>query len=108
MSLKYRPFAVMGFTALAALLACVKLSNKLFAVALAAGILLAVITLCSRAVREKVVPFYLAGALILSSVLFYVSCEGDLKYARQFIGKEALIEGVITDDPSFNSSSSRY
>ncbi len=108
MSLKYRPFAVIGFTALAALLACVKLSNKLFAVALAAGILIAVITLCSRAVREKVVPFYLAGALILSSLLFYVSYEGNLKYARQFIGKEALIEGVITDDPSFNSSSSRY
>ena len=108
MKLEYRPFAVLGFTSLAVLLLCVKIYDGFSVISFVAGILLAIATLLFKRVREKIVPFYISAALILSSMLFYATYENDLKYAQNFVGAEAEIVGVITEEPTYNSENSRY
>lgn len=108
MNLKYRPFAVIGFTFLTVLLLCLKIYDSFYAVTFVVGILLLFISFLFKRVREKIVPFYLSAALIMSSMLFFVAYEKDLKYARSFVGETTEIEGVITDDPDFNSARARY
>lgn len=108
MRLEYRPFAVMGFTFLSVLLLCVRIYDALWIVTLAAGVLLALVSLLFRSVREKLVPIYVSAALIVSSILFCTVYEGNLKYAQNFIGKTSEIEGMIVEEPDYNSSNSRY
>ena len=108
MKLEYRPFAVLGFTSLAVLLLCVKIYDGFSVILFVAGILLVIATLLFKRVREKIVPFYISAALILSSMLFYATYENDLKYAQNFVGAEAEIVGVITEEPTYNSENSRY
>ncbi len=108
MRLEYRPFAVLGFTFLTVLLLCVKIFDGLYVVTFTAGVLLALMCLLFKKVRDRLVPIYISVALIMSSGLFWIAYENDLKYARSFIDTNVKIEGVIIDEPTYNSSNSRY
>lgn len=108
MRLEYRPFAVLGFTFLTVLLLCVKIFDGLYTVTFTVGVLLALMCLLFKKVRDRLVPIYISVALIISSVLFWIAYENDLKYARNFIDTNAEIEGVIIDEPTYNRSNSRY
>lgn len=106
MSLKYRPFAVMGFSSLTVLLSCIFVSEKLSVVFIALGIMIFVFSVVFKRIRDQIFPFYIAAALLLSGIIYSSVNENNLKYARSFIGENVEIEGVITDEPSF--SNSRY
>ncbi len=106
MNLKNRPFAVMGFTTLAVLLTCVFILEKFYVVSIAAGILIFVFSVFFKSIRERIFPFYIAGTLIFSGIMFYAFNEYDLKYAKNFADKTAVVEGVLIDKPDY--SGTRY
>lgn len=106
MSLKYRPFAVMGFSSLTVLLSCVFVSEKLSVVFIALGVMIFIFSVAFERIRDQIFPFYIAAALLLSGILYSAVNENNLKYAQSFIDENVEIEGVVTDEPSF--SNSRY
>ena len=108
MNLKYRPFAVMGFVALASLIACIFVTEKLCVILIATGFITMVVSLLFKQIRTKAVPFYISVALMFSGLMFTAINEYDLKYARRFIDKNAEIVGVIIDEPQYRYSRYYY
>ncbi len=108
MSLKFRPCALMGFITLAVLISSVFFSDNVAVVAVAVGVMIFVVSLVIKQIREKIFPFYIAGALIVSGALFTAMNNNDLKYAESFIGQVVEIEGTVTDEPSFKNSRYYY
>ena len=105
MSLKYRPMAVIGFTCLLTALLCVFVSEHLTVVAIAAGIVLFIISAAFKSFRTAVYPFFISGALILSGLLIGAAGE-NYRYAAAFCGDEAEITGTLIDEPTH--SDNRY
>ncbi len=108
MSLKFRPFAVMGFIALSVMLGCIFFTDKTAIISVAAGLFIFIISLVLKKIREKIFPFYIASALMFSGVMFVTVNENNLKYAQQFIGETTEIEGVVTEKPTFKNSRYYY
>lgn len=76
-------------------------------ISIACGCVLAVISFSVKRIRNRVYPFFLAGALILGGALFTAEYDYDLKYALSFAdGDFCEVKGIVTDYPSY--SSSRY
>lgn len=105
MNLKYRPLAVIGFTALLTALLCVFVSERLTVVAVAAGIVIFIISTAVKSLRSAVFPFFISGALILSGLLVNAA-GGNYRYAAGFCGDEVELSGTVIDEPS--SVDSRY
>ncbi len=108
MSLKFRPFALMGLTVLAVLLGCVFFYDSLAVVSVAIGLFIFIISLSVKSLRNKIFPFYIATALMFSGVMFLTVNEGNLKYAEQFIGDVTEIEGIVTEKPTHKNSRYYY
>ena len=71
MNLKYRPFAAIGFTALLSLFLIIYFGELFAPCFIGAGILLALISLFFKTVRERIVPVYIAVSLIFSGLMYY-------------------------------------
>lgn len=106
MSLKYRPLALSGFTVLAVLFFSIFVDERFSLVSIAGGTLVFLCCVIFKKIRDKVFPFFLSGALILGGCLFTLANDYGLKYAKDFAGDEAIIDGVISDFPTY--SDSRY
>ena len=98
MRLEYRPFAVLGFTTAAVLLACVYLSRYAAVISIAAGVILLILTLSIRKLRTRMLPYFLAIALLLSGTIFLVRDSGFSKAAEAFDGKSCELSAVITEE----------
>lgn len=70
------------------------------------GAFLLLISLLFKKLRESFVPLYVACAMIISSLMFFVTYFDDLKYSEKFIDTNAKVTGAITDEPEY--SDSRY
>lgn len=106
MNLRFRPFAVIGFTSLSVLLSCVYFSESISVISIAAGLLLFVITVAFKCIRDKIFPFYIASAMMFSGLMFTAVNDYEVKYAQSFADSTVEISGVITDAPFY--SNSRY
>lgn len=102
MSLKYRPFAAIGFTVLFTLFLIIFISDKFAPIFLCAGAFASVVVLLFRNLRERLVPLYIAGSVLFSGLVYYAAST-DVKYAEQFIGKTVNISGEITDNPTYSN-----
>ena len=96
MTLKHRPFAAIGFTALLSLFLIFYFSELFAPIVISAGILLVVISLLFKSVRERIVPIYLAVALIFSGLMYY-SEQSKVVSVREFYDKTAYISGVVIE-----------
>lgn len=107
MRLKYRPLAIIGFTVLLVLFLSVYVNSLASVICAAGGILLFVCSVVFKKLREKVFPFFIAGALILGSLIFTVGNDYDYDYVKSFADSESCtIEGIFYDYPDY--SNQRY
>lgn len=96
MSLKFRPFAAIGFTALLSLFLIVYFGELFAPCFIGAGILLFLISLLFRSVREQVVPIYMSVALIFSGLMYYYAVSKP-DAVKPYYNKTAQISGIIID-----------
>lgn len=96
MNLKYRPFAAIGFTALLSLFLIIYFGELFAPCFIGAGILLVLISLLFKSVREQVVPVYMATALIFSCLMYY-SAVAKPDAVKPYYDKTAQISGMIVD-----------
>lgn len=107
MSLKYRPLALIGFTVLAVLFLSIFIDERLSLVSVAGGTLIFISCVVFKKIRDKVFPFFIAGALILGGMLFTVENDYGLKFAQSLVkDSEVVIDGTLADYPTY--SDSRY
>lgn len=105
MSLKYRPFAAIGFTVLLSLFWFIYFSEQFVPVFMCAGLLLVVVSLSFRSLRERLVPFYIAGSLLISGIIYYsTGYSSDL--AENYKDSPVMITGTLTEETTY--SDSRY
>ncbi len=108
MSLKFRPFALMGFTVLSVFIFCVFFTDKIAILSITAGLFIFILSLVFKKLRDKIFPFYIATALMISGIMFSTVAVNNLKYTEQFIGEVAEIEGVVTENPTYKNSRYYY
>ena len=108
MTLKYRPMAIMGFSSLSVLFLCTYFDDKFSFVSIGAGIVILLLTLAIGKLRERVTPFFIAAALILSGVSFEVLSDYKISYADSLTDKESAIEATVLDEPEFKNSRYYY
>ena len=108
MSLKYRPMAIMGFSSLAVLFICTFFDDRFSFISVACGIIILLLTIFIRKFRERVTPFFIAAALIISAVSFEVLSDYKISDAESLTNKEAVIEATVLDEPEFTRSKYYY
>ena len=102
MNLKYRPFAAIGITVLLTLFLIVFVSEKFAPIFLCAGAFASLIALLFKRMRERLVPLYIAGAILFSGLIYYAAAS-DVKAVEPYIDKTAHISGEITDNPTYSN-----
>lgn len=108
MTLKYRPMAIMGFSSLSVLFLCTYFDDRFSFVSIGAGIVILLLTLAIGKLRERVTPFFIAAALILSGVSFEVLSDYKISYADSLTDNESVIEATVLDEPEFKNSRYYY
>ena len=108
MTLKYRPMAIMGFSSLSVLFLCTYFDDRFSIVSIGAGIIILLLTLAIGKLRERVTPFFIAAALILSGVSFEVLSDYKISYADSLTDNESVIEATVLDEPEFKNSRYYY
>ena len=106
MSLKYRPFAALGFTLLLSLFVILYFSYDLSVIFISAGALLLLITLLFKRFRERIVPLYVASAMIIAGISSYISCADNRMITSEFADKTVNVTGTVIGEPEY--SNSRY
>ncbi len=102
MNLKYRPFAAIGFTSLLSLFLIIYYGEIFAPVIISAGVLLALVSLLFKSVREKIVPIFIAVSLIFSGLMYY-SAGSDIDNAHKYCNRTAHISGRIVETERTNS-----
>ena len=102
MNLKYRPFAAIGFTSLLSLFLIIYYGEIFAPVIITAGVLLALVSLLFKSVREKIVPIFIAVSLIFSGLMYY-SAGSDIDNAHKYCNRTAHISGRIVETERTNS-----
>lgn len=107
MSLKYRPFAAIGFTVLFSLFCFIYFSDYFVPVFMGFGVLFLIISFCFKSLRERLVPIYIAGSLIFSGLIYTVASDSN-KSAQKYIGETAHISGIVAEEPEYNGKRYHY
>lgn len=107
MRLKYRPMAVIGFSMLLILFLCINVNENIAVVSAMSGAVLMIVSLAFKKFREKIVPLFLAASMIFSGLAF-LACDSQTTDVVKFIGKKAVVEGVLIDYPEYNNSRYYY
>lgn len=103
MNFKFRPFAVLGLTLLTSLFAILYFNYQLSVFFIAIGLLLLLISFMFKSVREKLVPLYVAGALIVAGVSSYCVYNDTHNLSSRYVDKTVNIEGIITGEPDYSN-----
>ena len=96
--------AIMGFSSLFVLFVCTYFDDRFSFAAIGAGVLILVLTFAIGKLRERVTPFFIAAALILSGVSFEVLSDYKISYADSLTDRESVIEATVLDEPEFKNS----
>lgn len=108
MSLKYRPMAIMGFSSLSVLFLCTYFDDRFSFVSIGAGIIILLLTVFIRRLRERVTPFFIAAALIFSGVSFEALSDYKISYADSLTDRESVVDATVLDEPEFINSKYYY
>lgn len=100
--------AIMGFSSLAVLFICTFFDDRFSFISVACGIIILLLTIFIRKFRERVTPFFIAAALIISAVSFEVLSDYKISDAESLTNKEAVIEATVLDEPEFTRSKYYY
>ncbi|MGN0550157.1 MAG: ComEC/Rec2 family competence protein [Acutalibacteraceae bacterium] len=98
--------AIMGFSSLIVLFVCTYFDDRFSLLAVGAGVIILLLTAFIRKFRERITPFFVAAALILSGVSFEVLADYKLSDAERLTDREAEITAAVLDEPFF--SGTRY
>lgn len=108
MKLRYRPMAIMGFSSLSVLFLCAYFDDRFSFVSVGMGAVVLLLTVLFRKLRERVTPFFIAAALILSGVSFEVLSDYKVSYADSLTDRDAVVEATVLDEPEFRRSKYYY
>lgn len=108
MSLKYRPFAVLGFTLLLSLFTILYFSYNLSVVFISVGALLLLISFLFKNLREKIVPLFVASAMIIAGISAHLSCSDIRLLNDNYVDKIVSISGILTGEPEYENSRYYY
>lgn len=108
MSLKYRPFAVLGFTLLLSLFIILYFSYNLSVIFVSAGALLLLTSFLFKKLREKIVPLYIASAMIIAGICSHLSCYDIRLLNDNYVDKSVTISGTVSGDPEYENSRYYY
>jgi competence protein ComEC len=108
MSLKYRPFAVLGFTLLLSLFTILYFSYNLSVIFISAGALLLFVSFLFKNLREKIVPLYVASAMIIAGISSYLSCSDIRLLHDNYVDKTTPISGTLSGGPEYENSRYYY
>ncbi len=100
--------AIMGFSSLSVLFLCTYFDDRFSFVSIGAGTAILLLTALIGKLRERVTPFFIAAALILSGVSFEVLSDYKISYADSLTDREAVIEATVLDEPEFTHSRYYY
>lgn len=98
--------AIMGFSSLIVLFVCTYFDDRFSLLAVGAGVIILLLTAFIRKFRERITPFFVAAALILSGVSFEVLADYKLSDAERLTDREAEITATVLDELFF--SGTRY
>lgn len=108
MSLKYRPFAVLSFTLLLSLFTILYFSYNLSVVFISVGALLLLISFLFKNLREKIVPLFVASAMIIAGISAHLSCSDIRLLNDNYVDKIVSISGTLTGEPEYENSRYYY
>ena len=98
--------AIMGFSSLIVLFICTYVDDRFSLLAVGAGVIILLLTAFIRKFRERITPFFVAAAFIISGVSFEVLADYKLSDAERLTDREAEITATVLDEPFF--SGTRY
>ena len=98
--------AIMGFSSLIVLFICTYVDDRFSLLAIGVGVIILLLTALIRKFRERITPFFVAAALIISGVSFEVLADYKLSDAERLTDREAEITATVLDEPFF--SGTRY
>ena len=108
MKLKYRPMAIMGFSSLFVLFICVYIDDRLSFAAIGSGLLILLFTVFFSRLRERITPFFVAAALIISGISFEIMTDYKKTYVDSLTDKQVKIVATILDEPEYRYSKYHY
>ena len=100
--------AIMGFSSLIVLFVCTYFDDRFSLLAVGAGVIILLLTAFIRKFRERITPFFVAAALILSGVSFEVLADYKLSDAERLTDREVEITATVLDEPFFNGTRYYY
>lgn len=100
--------AIMGFSSLIVLFVCTYFDDRFSLLAVCAGVIILLLTAFIRKFRERITPFFVAAALILSGVSFEVLADYKLSDSQRLTDREAEITATVLDEPFFNGTRYYY
>lgn len=100
--------AIMGFSSLIVLFVCTYFDDRFSLLAVGAGVIILLLTAFIRKFRERITPFFVAAALILSGVSFEVLADYKLSDTERLTDREAEITATVLDEPFFNGTRYYY
>ncbi len=100
--------AIMGFSSLIVLFICTYFDDRFSLLAVGAGVIILLLTAFIRKFRERITPFFVAAALILSGVSFEVLADYKLSDSQRLTDREAEITAAVLDEPFFNGTRYYY
>lgn len=100
--------AIMGFSSLIVLFVCTYFDDRFSLLAVGAGVIILLLTAFIRKFRERITPFFVAAALILSGVSFEVLADYKLSDSQRLTDREAEITASVLDEPFFNGTRYYY
>lgn len=100
--------AIMGFSSLIVLFVCTYFDDRFSLLAVGAGVIILLLTAFIRKFRERITPFFVAAALILSGVSFEVLTDYKLSDSQRLTDREAEITATVLDEPFFNGTRYYY
>lgn len=109
-SLKYRPMAVIGFTALITMFAAV-ISGFVFGggvVLFAVGSVLTALLAFTKELTKKLVAVYICAAMMFSGLMLMGESFFGFDAAMKFDGKKCDVVATVTDDVSVYNNSQAY
>ena len=108
MKLKYRPMAIMGFSSLLVLCFCVYIDDYFSFVSVGLGIVLLLLTVFIRNFRQRITPFFIAAALIISGISFEALTDFRIEHSKNYSDSTVILDATVLDEPEFNGTKYHY
>ena len=107
---KCRPMAAIGFCSLITILLSVMIGYvfECGVIAAAVGVILLIVTVISKKLREVTVLFYLSAALLFSGFQLIGNSRGDMDSAKALAGNDVSVVAQVTGESKVSPSKTTY